>query len=41
LALLIERKLGNHEAEAKYANQLRRNFAGSKEQQALTEGRFE
>jgi type IV pilus assembly protein PilF len=41
LALLIERKLGNREAEAKYANQLRRNFAGSKEQQALTEGRFE
>lgn len=41
LALRVERKLGDLQAEAKYANQLRRNFVGSKEYQALTQGRFE
>ena len=41
LALRVERKLGDLQAEAKYANQLRRNFVGSKEYQAMTQGRFE
>lgn len=41
LAVRIERKLGDLQAEAKYANQLRRNFVGTKEYQALTQGRFE
>jgi type IV pilus assembly protein PilF len=41
LALRIERKLGDRLAEAKYASQLRRNFAGSKEQQLLSRGQYE
>jgi type IV pilus assembly protein PilF len=41
LALRIERKLGNKPAETRYANQLRREFAGSKEQQALGLGLYE
>jgi type IV pilus assembly protein PilF len=41
LALRIERKLGDRVAEAKYANQLRRGFAGSPQHQALVEGRYE
>lgn len=41
LALRIERKLGDRLAEAKFASQLRRNFAGSKEQQLLSQGQYE
>ena len=41
LALRIERKLGDRQTEARYASQLRRNFSGTKEAEALTEGRFE
>lgn len=41
LALRIERRLGNREAEARYANQLRRRFPGSPEQRLLAQGQFE
>jgi type IV pilus assembly protein PilF len=41
LALRIERKLGNREAEARYASQLRRRFPGSPEQRLLTQGQYE
>ncbi|MDK9703596.1 MAG: type IV pilus biogenesis/stability protein PilW [Sulfuritalea sp.] len=41
LALRIERKLGNREAEARYASQLRRRFPGSPEQRLLTQGKYE
>ncbi len=41
LALRIERKLGHRSAEAGYATQLRRRFAGSREYQELQKGRFE
>ena len=41
LAVRIERKLGNREAEARYANQLRRRFPGSPEQRLLGQGQFE
>lgn len=41
LALRIERKLGDRQAETRYANQLRRDFPGSKEQQALSLGQYE
>lgn len=41
LALRIERKLGNREAEARYASQLRRRFPGSPEQRLLTQGNYE
>ncbi len=41
LALRIERKLGNREAEARYASQLRRRFPGSPEQRLLTQGHYE
>lgn len=41
LALRIERKLGNRDAEARYANQLRRRFPGSPEQRLLGQGQFE
>jgi type IV pilus assembly protein PilF len=41
LALRIERKLGDQAAESKFANQLRKGFAGSKEQQMLIRGQFE
>ena len=41
LALRIERKLGNREAEARYATQLRRRFPGSPEQRLLTQGQYE
>lgn len=41
LALRIERKLGDRLAEAKFASQLRRNFAGTKEQQLLSRGQYE
>lgn len=41
LVLRIERKLGNREAEARYASQLRRRFPGSEEQRLLTQGKYE
>jgi type IV pilus assembly protein PilF len=41
LALRIERKLGNREAEARYASQLRRRFPGSPEHRLLTQGQFD
>ncbi|MCX7163579.1 MAG: type IV pilus biogenesis/stability protein PilW [Betaproteobacteria bacterium] len=41
LVLRIERKLGNREAEARYATQLRRRFPGSPEQRLLAQGQFE
>lgn len=41
LALRIERKLGNRDAEARYATQLRRRFPGSPEQRLLTQGQYE
>ena len=41
LALRVERKLGNREAENRYANQLRRRFPGSPEQRLLGQGQFE
>jgi type IV pilus assembly protein PilF len=41
LAVRIERKLGDRKEETKYANQLRRNFAGSREYQALIKGQYE
>ncbi len=41
LAVRIERKLGNKEAEARYAAQLQNKFPGSPEQLKLIEGRFE
>lgn len=41
LVLRIERKLGNREAEARYASQLRRRFPGSPEQRLLMQGHYE
>ncbi|MBL8472811.1 MAG: type IV pilus biogenesis/stability protein PilW [Rhodocyclaceae bacterium] len=41
LGLRIERKAGDREAEASFATQLRRNFAGSPQYQALMQGKFE
>lgn len=41
LALRIERKLGNREAEARYSAQLRRRFSGTPELQKLLRGDFE
>ncbi len=41
LALRIERKLGNREAEARYSAQLRRRFTGTPELQKLLRGDFE
>ncbi len=41
LALRIERKLGDRSAEASYASQLRRGFAGTPQHQALMQGKFE
>ena len=41
LALKIERKLGNRDAEARYASQLRRRFPGSAEQRLLTQGLYD
>lgn len=41
LALRTERKLGEANAEASFALQLRRNFPNSREAQALEAGRFE
>ncbi len=41
LALRIERKLGNREAELRYANQLRKRFTGTPELQKLLRGDFQ
>lgn len=41
LVLRIERKLGNREAEARYASQLRRRFPGSPEQRLLIQGQYD
>lgn len=41
LALRIERKFGDREAEARYASQLRRKFPGTPEQLKLMQGRYE
>jgi len=41
LSLRIERKLGNREAEARLANQLRRRFSGTPEHQLLIQNQFE
>lgn len=41
LVLRIERKLGNREAEARYASQLRRKYPASPEQRLLTQGNYE
>lgn len=41
LGLRLERKLGDREAEAHYAAQLRRKFQDSREYQLLMQGRFE
>jgi type IV pilus assembly protein PilF len=41
LAVRVERKLGDRVAETKYANQLRREFPGSLEYRAMTEGRYD
>lgn len=41
LALRVERKLGNREAEAGYASQLRRKFKDTPEYKAMVQGNFE
>jgi type IV pilus assembly protein PilF len=41
LGLRVERRLGDHHAEASYAAQLRRSFPNSKEAGALLAGRYE
>jgi type IV pilus assembly protein PilF len=41
LVLRIERKLGNREAEARYASQLRRRFPGSPEQRLMNQGQYD
>ena len=41
LALRIERKAGERSTESSYASQLRRNFPGSPEYQALQRGEFD
>jgi type IV pilus assembly protein PilF len=41
LALRVERKLGDSNSEASYAQQLRKNFPGSKEARALLAGQYE
>jgi len=41
LGVRIERKLGDRQAEAGHAAQLRRKFAGTPEHQALMQGQFE
>lgn len=41
LAVRIERKMGDREAEARFASQLRRKFPGTPEQQKLMQGQFE
>jgi type IV pilus assembly protein PilF len=41
LALRVERRLGDRDAEASYGMQLRRNFPNSRETQALLNRQFE
>ena len=41
LGLRIERKIGDREAEGRYAGQIRRKFKSSKEYQKLMQGEFE
>lgn len=41
LALRVERKIGDREAEARYSSQLRRKFQGSPEYQKLMQGQYE
>jgi type IV pilus assembly protein PilF len=41
MALRAERKLGNREAEARHASQLRRRFPGSPEQELLSQGQYD
>jgi len=41
LAVRIERKLGDREAEARYASQLRRKFSGTPQYQRLIQGQYE
>ncbi|MFA6313010.1 MAG: type IV pilus biogenesis/stability protein PilW [Sterolibacterium sp.] len=41
LGVRIERKLGDREAEARLASQLRRRFPGSQEQQMLMQGQYD
>jgi type IV pilus assembly protein PilF len=41
LALRVERKLGDREAEARYSSQLRRKFHDTPEYQLLMQGQFE
>lgn len=41
LGIRIERKIGDRQAEAGYASQLRRKFAGTPEHQALLQGKYE
>jgi type IV pilus assembly protein PilF len=41
LALRVERKLGDREAESRYAGQIRRKFKASREFQQLMQGEFE
>lgn len=41
LALRIERKLGNREAEGRFASVLKRNFPGSQQFQLMSQGKFE
>ena len=41
LALRVERKLGDREAEARFASQLRRRFPGTSQAQRLMQGQFE
>lgn len=41
LALRIERKLGDRQAEASLASKLRRNFSGTREYRALMQGQYE
>jgi type IV pilus assembly protein PilF len=41
LGVRVERKIGNRQAEAGYASQLRRKFAGTPQHQALMEGKYE
>ena len=41
LAVRIERKMGDREAEARFASQLRRKFPGTPEQQKLIQGQYE
>jgi type IV pilus assembly protein PilF len=41
LAVRVERKLGDRQAEAGFASQLRRKFAGTPQHQALMRGKYE